>query len=532
MAYAGRVEVESGLGARLRRARDAAAGHPEAFVASGLVVGFIAISAWWVSVDARIPNGDNGKHIIHAFQYLGEFQNGHWLAPLFVYTQYPPLVHVVGAVGAAIGGASVESVILAENLVFVPLLALGTYKAAALAFGRFAGLLAVVFVLAAPMVMSLFHVFMLDAPAAALAAVSVWLMLASRRFASLPYSIAAAVAIAAGLYVKTTFILFVAGLGLALIARGGWRQWRNVAVAMGVLLILVEPWYFIHFNDIRGLTTGAINQQTALWYGGVPYPSRWSLDNFSWYGWNLLNNQVYLPLFLFFLVGVGVAVVRWTRNRSGSYVPELLVGMVVGYLGISLISLDDPRYSLPLLVYVAVFATGWIPSLPTWGRTAAGIGLALVLVVNTALLNFTGGDIHGRLKLPGAPNSPIGEREMTFFSNRGYIEGRPDPDGVTPRFVDLLKRARGDGARQVVFQPESMNNGGYNLFGLTIFARMADLQVPGFQAEMLGPEDVFVFRLHPDQVGQPPCLLSWDGTGIYMYKGQPSADKPTYCPPA
>jgi 4-amino-4-deoxy-L-arabinose transferase-like glycosyltransferase len=502
-------------------------------LAAGLALGFIAISVWWVLVDERIPNGDNGKHIVHAFMYFDEFQAGHWLAPLFNYTQYPPLVHVVGAFASLIFGPSIATVVIAENAVFVPLLALGVYKSGSLVFGRTAGLLAVVFVFAAPMVMSLFHVFMLDAPAAALAAVSVWLLLASRRFESLPYAAGAAVAVAAGMYIKTTFVFFVAGLIIALIARGGWRNWRTLAVAGGVFLILVEPWYFIHFQVIRGLTTGALNVQGINWYGDTQYPTRWSVRNFTWYAWNLINTQLYVPLTLCFLLGVVSAVVLWLRDREReSYVPELLAGLAVSYIGISLLSLDDPRYTLPMLVYLAVFATGWIPRVGTRVRLAAVAALVAILVLNTALLNLVGGQHSLRWELPGAPDSPIGEREFTFASNSGYIEGKPKTNGIAPRFIDMLKRARDDGARQVVFQPESMNNGGYNLFGLAVFARTAGLAVPGNDWSKLGPEDVYVFRLAPKQAGRPPCLISSDGTGIYMVKGQPSAENPVYCPPS
>lgn len=535
MASVGRVERPPGA---VQRAREAAArglGHPEALVVAGLSLGFILISAWWVAVDERIPNGDNGKHIVHALNYWDEFQAGHWLSPLFEYTQYPPLVHVVGALGALVGGADVDTVILAENLVFVPLLALGVYKTGSIVFGRLAGLLAVLFVFAAPMVMSLFHVFMLDAPAAALAAVCVWLLLAARRFESVPYSIAAGVAIGGGMYVKSTFVIFVVGLVAALLVRGGWRNWRGYALAFGAFLIVVEPWYSIHFQDIRGLTTGAIAAQGANWYGSVPYPSRWSVQNFTWYSWNLINAQLYVPLAALFLVGLVASLVAWVRDRAReSYVPELVAGLAVSYVGISLLSLDDPRYTLPMLVYVAVLATGWLERARFRVRVMGVAALVAILLVNTALQNLVEREAVLRLTLPGAPGSPIRERELTFFSSGGYIEGAPDPDGIAPEFVEVLERARQDGARQVVFQPESLNNGGYNLFGLAIFARSAGLHVPGFDWRVLGPRDIYVFRVHPDQArGAPPCLASYvgDGTGIYMVRGHPTATNPVYCPP-
>ena len=83
-----------------------------------------------------------------------------------------------------------------------------------------------------------------------------------------------------------------------------------------------------------------------------------------------------------------------------------------------------------------------------------------------------------------------------------------------------------------------MNNGGYNLYGLSIWARTAGLEVPGFDGVALGPEDVYVYRVGVEAAKRPPCLLSsgsigglGDGTGIYMVKGPPKKGKPVYCPP-
>ena len=72
---------------------------------------------------------------------------------------------------------------LAQNLVFVPLLALACYRVGRMVAGPRAGLLAVVFALGTPLIAEQFHVFMLDAPQATLVAVAVWLILASDRFA-------------------------------------------------------------------------------------------------------------------------------------------------------------------------------------------------------------------------------------------------------------------------------------------------------------------------------------------------------------
>lgn len=505
---------------------------------------FLAISMWWFAADTRMPNGDNGKHLNFAFQYYDRMRDGAPFAFFTDWTQYPPLVHLVGVLGIAVGGLGITQVGIAENLVFVPMLVLGCYGAGSVAFDRRVGALAAIFALAAPMVISLFHVFMLDAPTAALVAMSVWLLLASDRFKHVGFTIAAAVFVALGCHAKGTFALFVAGLILVLVVRGGWRHWSNVLLFGAVTAMLVLPWYVEHYDDLTALTSGATSgAQPVNWYGSTPYPDRWTFENFTWYFWNLINNQLYLPLTTFFLVGVGAAAVAlWRRARAPApseetthtrYLPELLAGGLVGYLGMSYINLDDPRYTLPCLVYVALLATWWISRLGSRGRLIATGALVLVFAVNTGLQNFTVGNPI-RITTPKTVQSPIGEYSATVVSPSGYFEGAPMRGGLRPDMLDLLRRARADGIEEVIFQPESMNIGGNNLFALAVVARAANVKVPGFTVDLIGPDDVFLFRASPRDVETPPCMdaKGGDGTGIYMTRGQPFTEGVAlYCPP-
>jgi hypothetical protein len=514
---------------------------------SALLVGllFVGISIWWFAVDTRMPNGDNAKHLIIAFGYYDRMHGGALLAPFTDWHQYPPLVHLVGVLGATIGGVGVTQAGIAENLVFVPMLVLGCYGAGSVAFDHRVGALAAVFALAAPMTMSLFHVFMVDAPSAALVAMSVWLLLASDRFRRRGITVAAAVVVALGFYAKGTFVLFVAGLLLVLFLRGGWRQWKNVLLFGVIVLALVLPWYIEHYSDLTAMTTGATTTvvRADRWYGNVPFPELWSVANFTWYFWNLINNQLYLPLAMFFFVGLVAAVVALARrirsrpadakpSASTRYLPELLAGGLVGYLALSYINLDDPRYTFPCLVYIALIGTWWIVQLGRRWLMVAAAGLVCIFCVNTAMLNLGIG--HGvGIRTSKTVPSPIGEYSAIVISPAGYIEGAPVRDGLRPSMLDLLRRARADGAEKVIFQPETLNVGGTNLFSLGIVARMAGLYVPGYTVDLMGPKDIFVFRNSADQVGKPFCIdaKARDGTGIYMTKGPPRKGNPLYCPP-
>jgi hypothetical protein len=508
--------------ARLRRA----IGLPEAGAIAVTLV-FLAISAWWLATDLRIVNLDNAKHLLIAARWHESLVHGHLLEPFTEFANYPPGIHLVGAISDLLLGISTFGMVFASNVVFVPLLALGCYGAARVAFGRTAGVLAALFAFATPMIMSLFHVFLPDAPQAAMVALTVWLLLASDRFSRVGVAGAAGVAAGLGMYTKGTFVAFIAGILAAMMLRGGWRNWKGVLAFALVGAAIAGPWYIGHYGDLRPQTTGAVGAVgVPIWYGNVPWPTRSSVSNYSWYGWALVNHQLYLPLTLFFVTGLGWAVWRLVRRPwTGSHLPELLAGGAVGYLAMSLLLLKDPRYTLPCLVYVAVLGTAWIACLPRRPRIAVTALLVGVFVFNTVTHNFGVGGVHG-IRTPWTVSSPIGEYSFMLVNETGYFEGGPDRR-VEP-LLDLFDRLYDRGARAVVLDEATLGPGGYHNGGLTLLVVRTKLGLPGFIPEYVTkPTDAWVTRAPIRAVGRRPCIVSPladDGTGIYVYRGRVPKD--------
>lgn len=497
---------------------------------SALICGvFVAISVWWLANDVRMVNVDNAKHLLIAAQWKNALAGGGLLDPFTEWLQYPPGVHLVGSLAILVtGGVTVFSMVMAENLVFVPLLALGCYGTAKIAFGRTAGLLAVLFAFATPMVMSMFHVFMLDGPEAAMVAVTAWLLLASDRFSRVGIASAAGVMAGLGMYTKGTFVLFVAGLALMLFLRGGWRNWKGWLAAGVLFAVVCGPWYIGHLDDLRGQTSGAIGTaagpSTPLWYGSVHFPETGTFANFAWYGWNLVNHQLYLPLTLFFVAGLGWAVRELVARRRAlrdSYLPELLAGGLVGYVGVSMIVLKDPRYSLPCLVFIAALATGWIVSLPRRPQLVLAGVLAALFAVNTVNHNFGVGGIH-RLDTPWTVESPIREYSFTVLNAAGYFEGGPSRSAQP--FVDLLDRIKARGGTAVAMDPAGFSGGGWHLGGTTLLVvGQTDLLLTFSPDAVTSRSDFWIARYAVADVGRPPCIMSPladDGTGLYVYRGK------------
>jgi Dolichyl-phosphate-mannose-protein mannosyltransferase len=412
---------------------------------------FIALSIVWVLVDKRIPGGgDPGIHL-HIASDAAELLKDVDLAaiidlgPVGDQFFYPPLVHLIGAVPAAFGLAIQDWGTVALNLVFVPLLAAGVYLVGKRVYGPVAGMLAAIFALGTPMVLSLFHVFVLDAPLAATIAITVAALLACERFELRRPSIVAGALVGVCVLVKPAAPLYLIGPVAVMLIGGGWRQWRNLAFAGLAALIVAAPYYLVHLDQVLNLSeettvgpdvgaTGPIEDRDA----------RISYANLSWYGWAAINQQYFVPLLALFAVGL-VAAVRDLRRR---HVAELLAGVLITYLALALLlSIRDARYTLPLVVYVSVIATGWIATTPRFVLRSVGLAvLALAVAANVAVSADEGPDL--RRQLPGTEyeldNDP---GTLTFLDDRGYFTGPPDPNDVWERLLEAAERDGLDSAR-------------------------------------------------------------------------------------
>ena len=506
--------------ARLRWSREATA-------AAGLAVGFIALTIVWLASNRVVPVYDFGTHLTYSLVDGDLLRRGDLLGPFRVWTNYPPLGHIVGGLGSLVAGSGVDAPVIAQNLFFVPLLALGCYRVGRLVFGPTAGVLAVVYALGAPMVGELFHGPLLDAPEAAMVALAVWLLLASDRFRRPGVAVAAGVACGLGALTKQTFVLFVAGLVLALLARGGWdrRRLRGVLLFAAAAVVIAGPWYVYHRSELGGLTTGAVGSFGGGGGGGAPsaaagsaYPPRLSLKNAGWYLWSDLNFQLLAPLVALSAVGTVWSLLRLARRRRGEDLAvPLLAGGLVSWLGISYVMPHDSRYSLPALVYLAVLGTGWIAALPRRPRLVLSVGLGLVLVANTAGASF-GVGAPVVLRLPGAPlASGLRERQVTFYTTGG--EPRRDGD-----VLGLFRALRRSGVPAVHWDGVGESIGiNFTRQGLGVLADIAGLTpsiVPNYHT--FGPRDAFLLRRPIGSIPVPPCLRLDAATAIWVQLGDPT----------
>ncbi|HEY5286848.1 MAG TPA: glycosyltransferase family 39 protein [Solirubrobacteraceae bacterium] len=495
----------------------------DARLAALAVLAFLGVTIWWLTQDTRVPDWDSAQHMLDSFIVHDAIANGSWTTPFTEFNTYPPLAHIVGALGVFIDGYRRAAVIFALNLVFVPVLALSCYGIGKLVAGTRAGLLAVVFALGTPMIVAESHEAYVDPMQAALVALSVWAILASRRFER--WGIAALAGLASGLAMltKETTPIFLAGLLVVVTARGGWRNWRGLIAYALMLGVVGAPWYVDHHSQLSQLViahTSAANEAEPNPLGGT-YPALLSLKNLSWYLWDAANIQLFGALLLMFLVGLVAAVRRCAKRpwAAENLYPELLGGVFVAWAGMTWLTHKDPRYSLPGLVYLAVLGSAWIVGLRARARRVLTAAL-LVAVAGSFLgvaVGMGGSGYQLRIALPGADShdNPLGERFLTLYSTNGWLRGKPEKDANVSALLSGLRR---DGVTAVTFC--CANPIDFNVIGLSVMTREAGLANP-VNPLALRPRDVFLAAHGPEAGIAEPCQTLSDGIGIYPVLGNP-----------
>jgi 4-amino-4-deoxy-L-arabinose transferase-like glycosyltransferase len=500
-----------------------------AWGALGAVAVFIAITCWWLTKDRGIPIYDAGDQLETALRYRNMLAAGNVFGPFTFDNIYPIFGHVVGAVAALIGGVSVASPIIGENVVFVPLLALGCYQTGKLLYGPLAGMLAVVFVLGSPLLISMFHVFLLDAPLTALVAVSIWLVLASEDFSRLGMSAFAGLAVGLGVNLKVQFALFLMCLVLVLLVHGGWRNWRGFAIFTVVAMVFGLPWYIAHSSELKEML------ELASSGGGTPpgnIPARFSTDNLLWYFWSVLNSQLFAPLFILMLTGTVwtiVAVIRDPRRHAARL--EFLVAGAGAWFVITFITIHhDIRYGMPLLGYLAVLGTGWIACVSHKARAVGIAILACAVIANTLAINLgLGREVKVALASP-VPETEQAPDRVVLYSPNGFLASAPIRDGDVPGLLEELHRA---GVHAVAWSEGESLLKDFSAAGLIPLAQIAGLEPLLTRAPEYSNSPTIATLIH-QSIGAhapPVCARLSDGTGVWVVRYDSVARKlALYCP--
>jgi Dolichyl-phosphate-mannose-protein mannosyltransferase len=395
--------------------------HASAVVVGSTVLLVVAADVVWRTEETRPPHFDMAGHLWKSLffrDYLVHFHPVHFLGGYFY---YPPLTYWVTAPFYVVFGTSMWVAVL-SNIVFVAVLALSTYGLGRLLWSQLVGLLATLFVLACPIVVTQFKEYQLDAPLTAMVALALYLLVRAGSFSSRRYSLLFGVACGLGLLTKWTFPLALAGPVLFAVfeaavapARPRSLEWlKNVALAAASTFAVAGPWYLAHSSELlRDIPRYSLKHSLP---GNNVDPAVLSVPSAVWYLRNLLDPELYIILAGLFVVGLLLCLGKRDALRRNGYPLALVFGT---YVSFTLLSTKDARYTLPLLPGVAIVATCWVDALRTRLRLICAAGITAIAVAMFWVVSF------GTSLLPVQVIVSVGGEKFALFAQRGYLIGPP-----------------------------------------------------------------------------------------------------------
>ena len=352
-------------------------------VIAALLACQLAVSLAWLD-RVRFPFGS--FHLTWSYGYartLAEEGPGAMLARWAHDDYYPPLDVTVWAVFHRLLGPSRSSIPAATALWYLPGLLAMFALAKRAAGGSVAGLFTCALTLVAPHIAFYFRVPSYEVSMAAMEMVVLWGLVASERFYKLGPLLIAAVAFAAGMLMKWTFVASVAGIAVFALADAVWfglkrrkidigpffigRQIFNAAAFAVLAVALAAPWYLF----VLSWPKIASNWPTDPTAGGL-------FTQAFWYLAALYEKILSPPLTVAFAACVPLMFLGKSKR-----VPAALLASFLGtYAVLSIIPHKELRYGTVLVPYCAlVIALGLANLAERFGNrakvfaVAAGIAL-------------------------------------------------------------------------------------------------------------------------------------------------------------
>jgi 4-amino-4-deoxy-L-arabinose transferase-like glycosyltransferase len=288
---------------------------------------------------------------------------------------------------------------------FLVVLLLSTYSLGRELFDENVGLLSALLVSSFPIVMDFSRQFMLDMPIAAMTVLSLYLLVRTKEFNSVGWSLLLGIGLGCGALTKWTFPFFLiypflfSGTTIFLRGLEKDRRLRNLALCILVACAVSLPWYSAYFFSFLA------SRRQALVQG-----DRSIVETFLYYA-NALPQQT--SWLLLFALVVGIALyIRLYRLKH--LIPVLSI--VGGYILLTMVNLKMPRFSIPLLPPLAVLACGGIIGWAMHGARANArriwyvLAFSFIVIVQYLTITYLPGD------------SPVGKMLSVSFLSVPIIE--------------------------------------------------------------------------------------------------------------
>ncbi len=375
-----------------------------------------AALAWSFWTAQEFPRGVRDEFFIVELATDIAFGGDH--RALLLGDYYPPLLRLPGVLALWAGG-SYRGMLAAQALVWLPLLAFGTWWAARRLTGEWGATLAVALLLPAAGILDALHRVEPNLAATAAAAGCLAAFVWSDGLRSRRHVLLLALCLGLGLMVDRLGTLPCVLLPVAwtvLQRRLDPSVRRNALLAAGALLVGVGWWYGLFVRDYAAewlpqLLAGEVDRSGEVLEARPPWPL-WMLH----YLWIWPDSQIGLFGGVAMLAGLGWAVAR--RRDDG--VSAVLLWLGLGLVVFTLIPKRQPFYTLPLLPAAAALTAAMVGT-----RRGLGVVLAALVSVPAFVTARAGGDLEPGLAAWALQNrSPLPE---SWVGERYPLGQRPDP---------------------------------------------------------------------------------------------------------
>jgi 4-amino-4-deoxy-L-arabinose transferase-like glycosyltransferase len=315
----------------------------------------------WVFSDTRPPFYDMAYHqtkaiAVYEAAHNNNFASGFRLIPRLT-GFYPPLFHIVVALFYALFGISSRVGIL-SNLPAIAILLVSTYAIGRRLLPPMTAAAGAVLACFYPMLVWISRETLPDYWLTGLVALAMWLLFRTESFSKKTESVIFGIVCGLGMLTKWTFVFFLA-LPVLWAAR---NNWRNATISTAIASMVSAYWYLSRWRLQSLVNLYSINSADSVAEGD---PARFSLQALVFYVRALEGSQLFLLLFVLFVVGS----IFLARRFNSLWIP-IVLWVIGGWGSLLLFNNKDPRYILPLLPALALISATvfykqrfWIPIL-------------------------------------------------------------------------------------------------------------------------------------------------------------------------
>ncbi len=329
----------------------------------GIFLVFFIFNLIWFLRDNLPPHLDMTAHLSHAWEYYNILKNGNILNFLFkYYSYYPPLIYQLTAIFYLVAGQSIwitRSIIL----IFYFLIYFFTYLIGKKIFSRTTGITAALITLFLPINYIFSRDYLLDIPLTAWVLLTLYFLL-QNPFTEKNKSIILGILLGCGFLIKWTFGAFIFGPIIFLIlkpifsisysdpsAEQSVKQIRenrliNIVFTLFFAALIACPWYLTNiFNFFRDAYQ---NANIIPLVEKDPIPE--SVQYFLYYFEIILNEYLYLPLFLLIIFGI----YKLIKSKQISIIFYFFSILIPVYIIFTAIQNKDPRYIFPIIPFFSI----------------------------------------------------------------------------------------------------------------------------------------------------------------------------------